>query len=317
MKKIAIVTPVYNEKENLFMYYETMTNIMASLPEYKYEILLIDNCSTDGSRECIRELCKKDSHVKAIFNAMNFGFNKSVYHGLRNSDGDCTILINCDLQDPPELIPQFVKEWEQGYKCVLGIKRNSRENLSMRLKRRFYYMVVSALSENKQVLNHTGFGLYDKSFIRVLQGLNEPTPYLQELVSTFAFDKKEIEYTQEKRKHGKGVTSVYALYDDAMTGLTMTSKKLMRFSILFSGILGVIAIVLAIQQFVLKLLHPEYYVSGIATLTVALLLLSTMQLFFIGILGEYILSINIKAQRREVVFEAERINFDCGECKND
>lgn len=315
MSKISIVTPIYNEEENLIIYYDKINEIMSNIEqekEYTYEILLVDNGSTDESRQIIRNLCKTDYHVKAIFNLRNYGFNNSVFHGLINSDGDCSILINADLQDPPDLIPQFIHEWENGFKCVLGIKEHSKEQLFMRIKRMFYYNVISALSEDEQILYHTGFGLYDRKFIDILKSLNEPTPYLKELVTSFSFDVKEIKYTQNKRERGKGVTNIYLLYDDAMTGLTKTSKKLMRIPIFLSAITGIIALFLAVQQFVLKVLHPEYYVSGMATLTVAMMLLSTVQLFFTGVLGEYILSINLKTRNRPSVFEIERINFERG-----
>lgn len=307
--KISVVTPVYNEIDNLPFYYAKITEVMNSLKGYEYEILLIDNCSTDGTREKIRKLCEEDHHVKAIFNMMNFGFNNSVFHGLINSDGDCTILINCDLQDPPELIPEFIHEWEDGYKVVLGIKKDSHEKRSMRIKRWFYYYVVNLLSEKKQVLNHTGFGLYDRKFIEMLQSIQEPTPYLKELVSTFAFKKKEIEYVQNARIRGKGSTRLYVLYDDAMTGLTKTSKKLMRLSIFIGLFIGIIAMVFAIEQIILKIADPDSYSLGTAFIAVGVFALSALQLFFTGVLGEYILSINQKTTLRPSVFEEERINF--------
>lgn len=309
MKKIGIVTPVYNEEDNLPVYYETITRIMHSLGDYSYEILLIDNCSTDNSRDYIRELCKKDNHIKAIFNIMNFGFNNSVYHGLRNSDADCTILINCDLQDPPELIPQFVTEWENGYKVVLGIKQRSDEIIVMRALRRFYYGVVDLMSEKRQVLNHTGFGLYDKQFINILNAINDPAPYLKELVSSFSFKCKEIPYHQNARERGKGVTNLYVLYDDAMTGLTKTSKKLMRISTFLGAVIGFASLLFAIKQIILKIMSPSEYELGIAFIAVGVFVLSALQLFFTGILGEYILSINTKTANRPEVFEEERINF--------
>lgn len=310
MGKIGVVTPIYNEEENLPLYYETMTKILASLPSYDYEILLIDNCSTDGSRAIIEDLCRKDSHVRAIFNIRNYGFNNSVYHGLINSDGDCTFLINCDFQDPPELLPQFIKEWENGYKVVLGIKRSSSENWFMVLKRKFYYKVVDLLSEQKQVLFHTGFGLYDKQFIQILRSLDEPAPYLKELVSDFSFKKKEVLYNQRARERGTGSTKLYTLYDDAMTGLTQSSKKMLRLATFGGLLLAFCSIILAIMQFVLKILHPDWFAGGIASIAVGLFLLAAVQLFFIGILGEYVLTINEKVSRRSAVYEEKRINFE-------
>ena len=309
MKKISIVTPVLNEEENLPVYYETLTNIMNSLSSYEYELLLIDNCSTDNSREYIKKLCKKDTHVKTIFNIQNYGYNSSVYHGLINSDGDCTILINCDLQDPPELIYDFIKEWESGYKVVLGIKKGSKENPIMVLKRKIYYKVVDLLSDKKQVLFNTGFGLYDKQFIETIRGLNESAPYIKELVSSFSFKTKRIDYIQESRKRGKGQTKFYILYDDAMTGLTLSSKRMMRLATFGGGIMGIISLILAITNTIIKLLHPDMFADGIAFIATGVFLLSSIQLFFIGILGEYVLSINIKANRRNAVYEEERINF--------
>ena len=310
MKKIGIVTPIYNEEDNLPIYYQTLTNILGSLSEYEYEILLIDNCSHDGSQAYIRNICKKDPHVKAIFNIRNFGFNNSVYHGLVNSEGDCVVLINCDLQDPPDMIPKFLEEWENGYKVILGIKESSDENKWMVLKRRFYYRVVDLLSDKKQVLFHTGFGLYDRKFIEILKELNDPAPYLKELVSSFSFRTKELYYKQRERVRGQGSTSLYTLYDDAMVGLTKTSKKMMRLAIFGGMAMGIICILLALIQFVLKLVHPDWFADGIAFIAVGVFLLAAIQLFFIGILGEYILTLNSKATGRSAVYEEERINFD-------
>lgn len=309
MKKIGVVTPIYNEEENLLSFYKRVTQVFAEIPAYDYEILFIDNCSTDNSRVMIEDLCKSDSHIKAIFNIRNYGFNNSVYHGLINSAGDCTFLVNCDMQDPPEMLIQFVKEWERGYKVVLGIKRKSDENRFMVARRKFYYKVVKLLSEQKQVLFHTGFGLYDQQFIQMLRSLDEPAPYLKELVSDFAFKTKEVFYDQRRRTHGTGSTKLYTLYDDAMTGLTQSSKKMLRMATFGGLILGFCSVLLALMQFVLKLTHPDWFAGGIASIAVGLFLLSAVQLFFIGILGEYVLTINAKVSKRAAVYEERRINF--------
>lgn len=311
MKKISIVTPVYNEEINLPIYYDKIMQLLSNdLKEYDYEVLLIDNDSADNSRNIIKQICSENEKVKAIFNLRNFGFNSSVYYGLVNSDGDCTILINCDLQDPPELIPTFVKEWENGHKVVLGIKKKSHENKMMVFLRKIYYIVVTKLSERPQIRNHTGFGLYDRQFIKILRELKETQPYLKELISTFSFCKKEIEYTQNRREHGKGSTKLYVLYDDAMTGLTQSSKLLMRLATFSGLIMGGVSLLLALIQFILKIMHPDWFGEGIAFIAVGIFLLSAIILFFIGVLGEYVLSISIRTGNRPPVFESERINFN-------
>ena len=208
------------------------------------------------------------------------------------------------------MIPKFLEEWENGYKVILGIKESSDENKWMVLKRRFYYRVVDLLSDKKQVLFHTGFGLYDRKFIEILKELNDPAPYLKELVSSFSFRTKELYYKQRERVRGQGSTSLYTLYDDAMVGLTQTSKKMMRLAIFGGMAMGIICILLALIQFVLKLVHPDWFADGIAFIAVGVFLLAAIQLFFIGILGEYILTLNSKATGRSAVYEEERINFD-------
>ncbi len=312
MKKvISIMIPTFNEEENVIPITEAVIDeITTNLPQYDYEILFIDNDSTDSTREKIRQLCSRDQKIKAIFNVKNFGQFNSPFHGLLETTGDCTILLCADFQDPIPMITQFVHEWEKGYKIVIGIKSTSKENKIMYFLRSCYYKLIKKMSSVEQIEHFTGFGLYDKDFMNVLRSLDEPMPFLRGIVAELGFKRKDIEYQQEKRRAGKTHNNWYSLYDAAMLSFTSYTKVGMRIATILGFILSGISIAVAFVYLIMKLLFWDRFVAGMAPILLGIFIFGSIQLFFIGLLGEYIMSINSRVTRRPLVVEEERINFD-------
>lgn len=311
MKKISILIPCYNEEENVReMCAAVINELEKSLSEYDYEIVFIDNCSQDRTREYLREMCQNNPKVKAILNAKNFGqFNSPVY-GMCQTTGDCTIGLCCDFQDPVEMIPQFVHEWEQGYKIVIGVKNASKENKVMRFLRTCYYKAIKKMSDVEQIEHFTGFGLYDKSFIEVLRGLDDPTPFIRGIVAELGYKRKDISYVQPKRKAGKTHNNWATLYDAAMLSFTSYTKVGLRIATILGFFVGIISILIAFVYLILKLVYWDRFAAGMTPVLLAVLILGSLQLFFIGFLGEYVLSINKRVMKRPLVIEEERLNFD-------
>lgn len=311
MKKISILVPCYNESENIIQMSEALTRMAESeLCGYDYEIVFIDNHSSDGTREIVEDVCKKDKKIKAIFNCRNFGQFNSPYYGMLQVTGDCVVVICADFQDPVELVPVFVREWEKGYKIVCGIKKASKENKIMRLLRTCYYKIIKKMSSTKQIEHFTGFGLYDRDFIEVLRSLHDPLPFLRGIVAELGFNRKEIEYTQQKRRAGKTHNNFYSLYDAAMLSFTSYTKAGLRIAT-FAGILvGIASFAVGLIYLILKLIFWDRFPMGMAPVLIGMCFLGAVQLFFIGFLGEYILNINTRVMNRPLVIEERRINFD-------
>ena len=310
-KTISVMVPCYNEEENVIPLSKAIIEtIETELPAYDYELLFIDNCSKDNTQALIRELCRQNPKIKAIFNAKNFGQFNSPYHGMCQTTGDCTITMCADFQDPVEMIPKFVKKWEEGYKIVCGIKTASRENPIMYFLRSCYYCTIKKMSSVEQIEHFTGFGLYDKRFIEVLRDLNDPTPFIRGIVAELGFKRCDVEYTQPKRRGGKSKNNWYSLYDAAMLSFTSYTKIGLRLATFFGFGLSALSFIAAIVYLILKLLYWNRFPAGTAPILLAVLLLGSIQLFFIGLLGEYILSINQRSMNRPLVVEEERLNFD-------
>lgn len=276
-------------------------------------LLFIDNLSTDNTRSIIEELCQKDTRVQAIFNANNFGFSRSTFYGLSQSEGDCTVLIFADMQDPPEVIPQMVEEWEKGNKIVIGIKNKSRESKIMYKLRTMYYRFVARISEIDHINQFDGFGLYDKDFIRVLKKLDDPLPYLRGIIAEIGYQRKEVLYEQERRKKGKTHFNFMRLYDLAMLGLTSSSKLMMRLATFIGAAFGVVSLIIALVTLILKLTNWNHFNVGSAAILIGIFMLGAIQLFFLGVLGEYVVNINIRTMRHPVVVEEKRINMSAKE----
>ena len=310
MKKITVVIPTYNEEENIPLIYDRVTKIFKDeLQEYDYEIQYIDNYSLDSSRTQIEKLIVKDKHVKAIYNAKNFGFTRSTFYGLTQAEGDCAILIFADMQDPPEVIPEFVKQWEQGYKIVTGIKNNSKESPIMYWLRKQYYKFIKKISEIEHIEQYDGFGLYDKSFIQVIRKLDDPLPYLRGIVAELGTQRKDVYYTQDLRKNGKSSFRFLNLYDQAMLGITSYSKVLMRIATLFGFLFAVICVFIALITLVCKLIWWDSFAVGNAAISIGVFFIGGVQIFFIGFLGEYMLNMNTRMLHRPLVIEEKRLNF--------
>lgn len=309
MQKISILIPTYNEVSNVAELSAAIINEMKKLPAYSYEIIFIDNDSKDGTREKIRELCAGNADIKAIFNAKNFGQNNSPYYGLTQTTGDCAILMCADFQDPVEMIPKLVDEWKKGYKIVSAIKTTSRENKMMRMIRTCYYKLIKKFSQVEQIEHFTGFGLYDKDFIQVLRELKDPTPFLRGIVAELGFKRKEISYEQQRRRSGRTKNNLYTLYDIAMLSFTSYTKIGLRLATFLGFAISVISIGIALVYFILKIRHWDTFTMGTAPILVGMFFLGAIQLIFLGLLGEYVLSMNARIMNRPLVIEEERINF--------
>ncbi|MDR2975899.1 MAG: glycosyltransferase family 2 protein [Streptococcaceae bacterium] len=310
MKTISIVIPTYNEEENVTLLHDEIKKyFMANLEDYSYEMIFIDNDSQDSTREKLLKICEKDSLTKAIFNAKNFGQFNSPYYGLLQASGDAVILMCADFQDPIEMIGDFVREWENGYKIVIGVKTQSKENRIMYALRGVFYKTMKKFSNVDQIEHFTGFGLYDKSFINVLRDLKDPQPYLRGIVAELGFDRKELPYTQAARLHGKTSNNFFRLFDVGMVGITSYTKGILRLATFAGFSFSMLGILLALIYLVLKLVYWNQFPLGQAPLLIGMFLFSSVQIFFIGFLGEYIMAINSRVMNRPLVIEEKRINF--------
>ena len=302
--------PCYNEEENIVAITDAVVAQMEKLPQYDYEIVVIDNCSTDNTRALLREICAKNKKIKAIFNVKNFGqFNSPVY-GMMQTTGDCTISICADFQDPVEMIPEFLKYWEEGYQIVHGVKTSSKESGLMYRLRSIYYKLIKKYSSVDQIEHFTGFGLYDKSFIDVLRNLKDPTPFIRGIVAELGGKRKAIPYEQPQRRAGKTHNNWYTLYDGAMLSFTSYTKIGLRMATFLGGGIAVISFLVALVYLILKLCNWNNFNAGQAPLLIGMFFLGAIQLIFLGVIGEYILSMNQRIMNRPLVVEQERINFD-------
>ena len=314
MKKISILIPCYNEQDNVVPMSTAIPDLFANeLSQYDYELVFIDNDSHDNTRPLLREICERNKHVKAILNAKNFGQFNSPYYGTLQTTGDCTICMVCDFQDPIDMIPKYIHEWENGYKIVIGIKTTSKENKLMYFLRSCYYSMIKKFSNVEQIEHFTGSGLYDKDFVKVLRNLKDPKPFLRGIVGELGFARKEIPYEQPKRRAGKTHNNFYSLYDAAMLSFTSYTKIGLRIATIGGAIASAISLLIAFIYFILKLCMWDAFAAGMAPIIIGMFVIGSIQLFFIGLLGEYVLSINERVMNRPLVIEAERINFDSEE----
>ena len=310
MKKlISVVTPAYNEEDNIRDVYKQVKDVFDELDEYDYEHVFIDNASKDRTVSILKEIALNDKNVKIIVNARNFGHIRSPFYGLLQSQGDAVILIVADLQDPPSMIADFIEKWEEGYKVVVGVKTHSGESRLKFAIRKLYYNILSHLSEIDQIKNFTGFGLYDKRIIEILRTIDDPYPYFRGLISEIGFDVYRIEYTQPARKKGITKNNLYTLYDIVMLGVTSHSKVPLRLATIVGFCLGIVSLLVAIGYLIYKIIFWQSFSVGIAPLVIGLFFFSAVQLFFIGILGEYVGTIYTQVSKRPLVIEKERVNF--------
>ena len=310
MKKVSIMVPCYNEEENVVAISEAIIGQMEALPQYDYDIMFIDNCSTDNTRPLLRKLCAENKRIKAILNVRNFGQFRSPYYGLCQTTGDCAISICADFQDPVEMIPVFLKHWEEGYQIVYGVKTSSQESKLMYGLRSMYYKLIKRFSSVDQIEHFTGFGLYDRSFLDVMRSLHDPTPFLRGIVAELGGRHLEIPYEQPRRRAGKTHNNWYTLYDAAMLSFTSYTKIGLRMATLLGTGIALVSFIIALVYLVYKLLHWNSFDAGTAPILIGMFFLGAILLVFLGIIGEYILTINERVMNRPLVVEEERLNFD-------
>jgi len=311
MKTISIVIPCYNEEKNVEAIYMAVRHQFEQhLLSYQYEFIFIDNKSNDGTRIILRSLCEQDPYVKAIFNIRNFGQFNSPYYALCQSTGDCAILLCADFQDPVELLPQMVREWENGHKVVCMIKTSSKENKIMYFLRSIYYKAIQKMSQIRQIEHFTGFGLYDKSFISILNQLGEVTPFLRGIVAEYAPDHLEIEYEQQRRRAGLTSNNFFTLFDAAMLSFTSYTKSGLRLATFGGFFLSGASIMVALFYLLMKICFWNSFEAGSAPILIGVFFLGGVQLFFTGLLGEYVMGMNTRIIHRPLVVEEERINFN-------
>ena len=309
MKLISIVTPCYNEVGNVEDLHTQIVQVMSELPGYEFEHIYIDNASTDGTVPILRRLAATDPRVKVILNARNFGHIRSPFYGILQAHGDAVICMSSDLQDPPILIKEFVRKWEEGFKAVLGVKTRSKETRLFFALRKLYYRVLGKLSEVRLVENFTGFALYDQQVVQILRKMDDPYPYIRGLIAEIGFEAAKVEFLQPKRKRGITKNNLYTLYDMAMLGFISNTKVPLRLATMVGFLTAGISLLVGLFYFVYKLIYWQSFVTGLAPLVVGLFFVGGVQLFFLGIVGEYIGAIYTQVRHRPLVIEKERINF--------
>lgn len=309
MNLISIVTPCYNEEENVAELYEKVKAVFSELSQYRYEHIFIDNSSNDHTVSILKKIAQQDKNIKIIVNSRNFGHIRSPYYGLLQASGDAVISIVSDLQDPPELIKEFLKKWEEGFKIVIGVKPKSDESRLVFAIRRLGYYWIGRIADIKLIRNFTGFGLYDKEIINILRVYDDPYPYFRGMIADVGFDIAEIPYHQPKRKRGLTKNNFYTLYDIGMLGITSYSKIPLRLAVMAGFSLAILSLLISIIFLFLKFIYWDRFSAGIAPLVISLFFFSSVQLFFIGLLGEYMASINTRVMKRPLVVEKERVNF--------
>jgi glycosyltransferase involved in cell wall biosynthesis len=309
-KLISIVTPCYNEEENVEELHTQVTQIMSELPEYDFEHLYIDNASTDRTVPILRRLAATDKRVKVILNARNFGHIRSPYHALMQTRGDAVITMSSDFQDPPHLIKEFIKKWTEGYKVVIGVKSRSQESWPLFTLRTTYYRMLNRLADIRLVENFTGFGLYDRQVVEILRKIDDPYPYFRGLIADIGFEAAKIEFVQPPRRSGITKNNFYTLFDIAMLGFTNNTKIPLRLATMLGFLISAVSFIIGLFYLIYKLINWQGFEVGLAPLVVGLFFIGGVLLLFLGILGEYIGAIYTQVLHRPLVIEKERINFD-------
>jgi glycosyltransferase involved in cell wall biosynthesis len=308
-KMMSIVTPCYNEEENIDELCQRIAAVMAPLP-YDYEHICIDNASTDSTVKKIKDIAARDKRVKLIVNARNFGHIRSPYYGILQSRGDACILIASDLQDPPEMIVEFIKKWEEGFKTVLAVKPESEESSIMFFLRKVYYRFITRISEVSLVKNATGAGLFDRVVVDVLRNINDSYPYFRGLLCEIGFPIATVPFKQPRRQRGVTKNNFYTLYDIAMLGITNHSKIPLRLMAMSGFLLSFLSLLVALIFFIAKLIYWNSFELGSAPMLIGIFFFGAIQTFFIGVLGEYIGSIHTQVRNMPLVVEIERVNFE-------
>ena len=309
MKAITVVTPCYNEEDNVEEVYRQVREVLEGIDGISYHHLFIDNRSTDATADILRRLAAADSRVQVILNARNFGHIRSPYHAILQAEGDAVIGLVADLQDPPEMLREFIRHWQEGAKIVVGVKPSADESGAMFAIRRLYYSIVARIADVRLIQNFTGFGLYDRQVIEALRRIDDPYPYARGLIAEVGYDVVKIPYNQPRRKRGITKNNFYTLYDIAMLGITSHSRLPLRIATMAGFALSAVSLVVSIAYLLMKLLFWSQFPMGMAPVLIGGFFFASIQLFFIGLLGEYVGAILTHVQKRPLVFERERINF--------
>jgi len=310
-RKIGIMTPCYNEEAGIAECYERVQEVMATLlPDYDYEHLFIDNCSQDGTVRILKEIAARDKRVRLIVNSRNFGLGRSPFHGLMTVSGDCVVPIFADLQTPPDIIPELLKKWDEGFKIVAAIRKEVKQSWWTKMLRAFFYKLFARISNVEHIQHFFGFGLYDRQVIQVIQSLNEPDPYFRGLVSEIGFQKAIVEYVEPPRMHGETRHSFFDLLDLAILGITSYSRAPLRLMTITAVVVAAMSFCAGLVYLVLKLVFWSSFSVGVAPLLIGALFLAAIQLLAIGLVGEYIGLVLLYARRFPAVIEKERVNFD-------
>lgn len=307
---VTIVTPTYNEEKNIEKVYQEVKNIFFKIRDIDYIHLFIDNNSKDNSQKILRKIAGEDKKVQVILNRSNYGHIRSPFHAIKQTNSDATIFLVCDLQDPPEIILEFIERWKKGSKLVVGVKKTSKENPFLFFLRKTYYKILNSITSENLQENFLGFGLYDREVVNFLKTIEDPEPYLRGIVIESGFEPDVVYYDQEIRKKGFTKNNFLTLYDLAIIGITSYSKAPLRIIVLISFLLAFISFFISLIYFVYKLLYWSEFQIGIAPIIILFTFLFSIILFFLGIIGEYILSIHVRLRNRPLVLEKERINFD-------
>lgn len=309
-KKISICAGAYNEEGNIRELYERVMAVLKKFPQYDYEFIIADNCSTDRTREVLRDIAAKDPNFKCIFNARNFGAARSGYNGMMQASGDAVVSLCSDLQDPPEMIETFINKWEEGIPLVCAVKKNYGGSSILAGFRKIYYRLLERFSELRLIDGFHGFGLYDRKVIDAMKQYSQPEPYVRGLVSEVGFPRVLIPYDQQKRRSGKSSYSFFSYYDYAITGFVNHSKFPLRLAVFSGFILAGVSLLIAFGYLVYKLLYWDTFKLGLAPLVIGLFFFSAIQLIFIGIIGEYLGAVWTQVRSKPLVIEEEKINFD-------
>ena len=310
-KTISISSSCYNEEGNLQEWYSRLVNVFKQIPQYDYEIIIADNCSTDGSRDIMRKIASADKRFKVIFNANNFGQIRSPFNALLQCSGDGAVQMVSDLQEPPEVILDMVRRWEEGYQVVVGVKDGTKEGLLMSAARKFYYALLAYVSDSNRIIqNFTGFGLYDRKFVEALRRYRDPYPYLRGLVSEIGFKRTEVHYMQAQRKYGVTKNNFFKLYDYAMNGFVNNTKLPLRLAVFVVFCLAGISFLISLLYLIYKIVFWDTFTIGMAPIIIGFFFFAAIQLIFIGIIGEYVGAILTQVKNSPLVIEDEKLNFD-------
>lgn len=308
-KIISVVVPCYNEENSIEEMYSRVLKVFESLPKYDFELIFADDCSPDSTWEKIAEVCETDPRVTGYHNSTNFGPVRNIVQALKYANGDAAFLLMGDLQEPPETLPEFISYWENGYQVVVGVHPNTMDKGFQNFCRKVYYKLIDNMSTSKLIQGFAYFGLYSRNFLDVLDNIEDSQPYFPGIVAEYAGKIKTIEIVQQESKRGKSGQNFFKKYDQAMLGITTYTKLMLRIATFLGVLIGIFAFLIALFSFVMKLIFWDSYPMGMPTIIIGVFFLGAIQLFFMGILGEYVLSINERSKKRPLTSIDKSINI--------